>query len=104
MPSEHLCSWFFDKSTADLGIKKVTNDNKVIVQNYGGLPITVLVYCEFADGTTELYKESTAVWSNGDSALLIQVNKNKMIKKVVIGNELIPDVDESNNSLEIDNN
>ena len=95
--------WFFDRALADLGIKKVTNDNKIVIQNYGGLPMPVVISCEFADGTTEIIRENTYVWSSGDPAIVIQVDKNKMIKKVVLGSDMVPDIDKTNNVLEIDN-
>jgi len=99
-----LNPWFFTRAYADLGIKKITNDNKIVIQNYGGLPLPVVVICEFADGTTELVRKSTSVWRSGDPAIIIQVDSDKMIKKVSLGSELVPDVDDSNNLLEPDFN
>jgi len=99
-----LNPWFFTRAYADLGIKKITNDNKIVIQNYGGLPLPVVVICEFADGTTELVRKSTSVWRLGDPAIIIQVDSDKMIKKVSLGSELVPDVDDSNNLLEPDFN
>ena len=92
--------WFFTRAYADLGIKKITNDNKIVVQNYGGLPLPIVVLCEFADGTSEVIRRNTSLWSSGDPAVVIEVDPNKMIKKVVLGSELIPDVNETNNILE----
>ena len=96
--------WFFERAYADLGIKKVTNNNIIVVQNYGGLPLPVVVFCEFTDGTSEIISRRTSVWSAGEQAVALQVDKDKMIKKVVLGSELIPDIDETNNILEIGNN
>ncbi len=92
--------WFYERAYADLGIKKITNDNKIVIQNYGGLPLPVVVSCEFADGTTELIRRSTLVWRSGDPAIIIQVDSDKMINKVTLGSEFVPDVDDSNNILE----
>lgn len=94
--------WFFEKAYADLGIKKVTNDNKIVIQNYGGLPLPVVVLCEFADGTSELIRRNTWVWSTEEPAIIIEIDSNKMLKKVVLGSEHIPDVNETNNILEIE--
>jgi aminopeptidase N len=94
--------WFFEKAYADLGIKKITNDNKIVVQNYGGLPLPVVLLCEFADGTSELIRRNTLVWSTGDPAIVIEIDSNKMIKKVVIGNEYIPDINDTNNVMTIE--
>jgi len=94
--------WFYGRAYADLGIKKITNDNKIVIQNYGGLPLPVVVSCEFADGTTELIRKGTSVWRSGDPAIIIQLGADKMIRKVSLGSELVPDVDDSNNILKPD--
>ncbi|MCB2209183.1 MAG: M1 family metallopeptidase [Bacteroidetes bacterium] len=95
--------WFYELAYADLGIKKVTNDNKIVIQNYGGLPLPVVVTCEFADGSTEVVRRKTSVWSSGNPAVIVHVDSNKMIRKVVLGTDLIPDIDEMNNVLEPEN-
>jgi hypothetical protein len=96
--------WFFEKATADLGIKKVTNDNKIVVQNVGGLPLPVIITCEFADGTTEVIRKSPAVWSSGENAVVLQVDKDKMLRKVTLGSELVPDINKKNNVVELGSN
>ena len=93
--------WFFEKATADLGIKKVTNDNKIVIQNFGGLPLPVMVTCEFADGTKEVIEKTPEVWSSGENAVIIQVNKDKMIRKVTLGSDIVPDINERNNVFEL---
>ncbi len=96
--------WFFEKATADLGIKKVTNDNKIVVQNVGGLPLPVIITCEFADGTTEVIRKSPAVWSSGENAVVLQVDKDKMLRKVTLGSEQVPDINKKNNVVELGSN
>ncbi len=93
--------WFWERARADQGIKKVTKDNKIIIENYGGLPLPVVVTCEFADGTKETYKKSVSVWSSQSPAVIVQANPDKKIKKVVLGNKQIPDINKENNQMEI---
>ncbi len=93
--------WFFEKATADLGIKKVTNDNKIVVQNFGGLPLPVTVTCEFADGTSEVIEKSPAVWSSGEHAVILKANPDKTLRKVTLGSEEVPDINRKNNVLEL---
>ena len=95
--------WFFNHSYADLGIKKVTLDNQVVVENYGGLPLPVKLIAEFADGSTEEIEEHTSVWSARQQAVVIQFEKGKQIKRLVLGDELIPDTNKGNNVFEIEN-
>ena len=95
--------WFFDRCYADLGIKKVTLDNQVVVENYGGLPLPVRLVAEFTDGSTAVIVKNTAVWSTTDPAIVVQFTKDKHLKRVVLGDELIPDTNIDNNVLEIEN-
>jgi hypothetical protein len=91
--------WFFDRAVADQAIKKITMDNKIVIENYGGLPLPVTLVCEYQDGTTETFRESTAVWAYGDPAIVIQADPDKKIASVVLGTERIPDVNRSNNTM-----
>lgn len=91
--------WFFDRSYADLGIKKITVDNQVVIENLGGLPLPIFISCEFDDGTTETYQESVSVWETGNQAIIVLVNPEKKIKNVHLGSPNIPDVNKQNNEL-----
>lgn len=91
--------WFFGPGYADQSVKAVTSDNKIIVENVGGLPMPVRVVCEYADGSKDAFTESTAVWKQGQDTIIIQANKDKTIKKVILGAPDVPDVDKSNNVL-----
>jgi hypothetical protein len=92
--------WFFDKAYADQGIKKVTLDNKIVIENVGGLPLPVYIECEYEDGSREVIRENTSVWRFGDAAVILAANPEKRITKLQLGSELIPDVNDKNNLLE----
>ncbi len=91
--------WFFDRAYADLGIKKVTLDNKIVIENKGGLPLPVSVICYFSDGSETSYNLKTSVWRTGDRAIVIQADPAKKIQKVILGNKQIPDVISDNNEI-----
>jgi hypothetical protein len=94
--------WFFEKVYADLGIKKVTLDNKVVIQNYGGLPLPVKIVCRFDDGTKlEIYK-TAALWKTGLDAAVIEIESDKKIKSITLGDDLIPDINKANNRFNIE--
>ncbi|MBC8320782.1 MAG: M1 family metallopeptidase [Bacteroidetes bacterium] len=95
----YIQPWFFDRAYADLGIKKVTFDNKIIIENNGGLPLPVFVKCYFVDGTNSNYYLNTSVWSTGQGAVIIQADPENIIQKVVLGNKEIPDVISENNEI-----
>lgn len=94
--------WFFEKAYADLGIKKVTGDNLIVVENYGGLPLPVEISCLFEDGSAEDYYGNPLVWSSGDPAVIIEANPAKKIKMVLLGSDIIPDVNKLNNVFELE--
>ncbi len=94
--------WFFDKYYADLGIKKVTLNNKIVVQNYGGLPLPVKITCYYADGSHDDIYRTAVVWKQGEDAVVVEANPNKKIDHVVLGDDKIPDINEENNSLKLD--
>ncbi len=89
--------WFFGPGYADQAVKGVAADNKIVIENVGGLPMPVKVVCEYTDGSKDTFSESTAVWNKGQDTISIQADKDKTIKKVVLGAPDIPDVDLSNN-------
>ena len=95
--SWYFIPWFFEKAVADQAIKKVTLDNKVVVENVGGLPMPVVLTIEYEDGTSEVIRESTNVWSSGENAVILQGSTDLTIKEVLLGSDLIPDVDRMNN-------
>ena len=89
--------WFFDKAVADLGIKKVTNENKIIVENYGGLPLPISLKVSYSDGSIEQIYENTSIWSTGDAAVIINANAEKEIMEIELGENTIPDINHLNN-------
>lgn len=95
--------WFFNRSYADLGIKKVTFDNQVVVENYGGLPLPVRLVAEFVDGSTEKISHGTSIWGTVNQAIVVQFANDKQLKKVILGNDLIPDTNDENNVFDIEN-
>lgn len=93
--------WFFETANADLGIKKVTNDNKIIIENYGGLPLPISLKVNYSDGTSEEFYENTSIWQSGETAVIIVANTEKPITKIELGSSIIPDINHSNNMFEV---
>ena len=91
--------WFFNRAYADMGIKKVTLDNKIVIENNGGLPLPIVIVCYYTDGTNDNYELNTSVWSSGDNAVIVQADSAKTIKRVSIGSNSIPDVVSDNNEI-----
>ncbi len=94
--------WFFSRAYADIGIKKVTFDNKVVVENNGGLPLPIYLSCRYLDDTQETFYRNASVWKNGDRGIIFQLNKNKKPIRITVGNDIVPDVIKENNEIMIE--
>jgi hypothetical protein len=94
--------WFFSRAYADIGIKKVTFDNKVVVENNGGLPLPIYLSCTYLDDTQETFYRNASVWKNGDRGIIFQLNKNKKPIRITVGNDIVPDVIKENNEIMIE--
>ncbi len=94
--------WFFDKAVADLGIKKLTNKNEIVIENYGGLPLPVKLRIEYSDGSIDEIYKNTSIWSSGEKALVISADAGKKIMKIELGDKVIPDTNRNNNTFVAD--
>ena len=95
----YFTPWYFNRAYADLGIKKVTFDNKIVVENPGGLPLPIRLLVNYTDGTQEEIERNTGVWVESPDAVVVQVDNEKQIEKVVLGSKGVPDVNLSNNTV-----
>ncbi len=94
--------WFFDKATADLSIKKVTNKGQIVIENKGGLPVPVKVTCIYTDGTNDTFYKPVSIWEQSPGAIVIQADSSKTIISAYVGNSDIPDVNKENNRFELE--
>ena len=89
--------WFWGPGYADLAVKGIVADNKIEIENKGGLPLPVKMVCYYADGSKDTFSFSTAIWQTGKKVIDVQADKSKVIKKVVLGSSYVPDVYPENN-------
>jgi aminopeptidase N len=95
--------WAFSYSKPDLSIKELIKDNNsysIVVENIGGSPLPIELSIEYTDGTKENISYKIDVWKTGEKALSINHVSRKEIKKIVLGNESIPDSNKGNNIYE----
>jgi hypothetical protein len=93
----YFIPWFYERSFADQGIRKVTVNNKIVIENIGGLPLPVEVTVIFNDGSSEKYYQNTSTWKSGNHAVIVQANPDKKIDQIILGSKNIPDINKSNN-------
>lgn len=92
--------WFFEKGFPDLAIKEVKNENSkniFVIKNTGTLPVPIELSIIYSDGSTASISKKMNVWKNGVKEIEITDESGKDISSVILGNDVIPDIDEQNN-------
>jgi hypothetical protein len=92
--------WFFDLGYPDLSIKKVTQQSgeyEIEIEKIGHYPVPINLKITYEDGSNETIQEKVSVWKSGDSTYSITSSSSKKIKKVELGDVIIPDSDLGNN-------
>ncbi len=92
--------WFFENGYPDLGIQAVEiskSSTKIVIKNYGGIPIPAQLQIDYADGSNRVIRESPSIWKSGDSHEII-LKGSRQISKITLGSSTIPDVRKENNN------
>lgn len=93
-------NWFFTNYYDDLALENVTKSAagyKADVKNVGGFVIPFDVKVTYADGKTESFHQTSAVWEKNQKQIAIMIKTTKAIKTVELDNGIFMDADESNN-------
>jgi len=91
-----LKACYFEYGYADLGIRSV-DKNKIIIEKIGNIPVSIKLEIMYDDNSTESIYKNLAIWKTGITEYLVNLKTNKTIKKIILGDKLIPDIDVSNN-------
>lgn len=86
--------WFYEFGYPDLAIENVENLYGKIsakVVRLGNIPTNVKVVFEFDDGKNETIEKSANVWKDGNHSISINIESNKKLNKVIVGDKHIPD-------------
>jgi len=89
--------WFFESGYPDLAIKDLTNNNLVLVEKIGNIPLPIEIHVTYTDGSEEQINQSARVWKDAAKMTAIQLYTDKKVKEISLGNELIPDIQKDNN-------
>lgn len=98
--------WFFEPGYPDLAIEKVRqNDNtmKIQINRLGIIPIPVSLMIIYSDDSEQIIEKKADIWKNGHTSITIEIEKNKTIKRLELGNKYIPDINHKNNSFIFEN-
>jgi aminopeptidase N len=96
-------AWFFDFGYPDLALE--TKDDQLMVKRVGAgsLPLPVKLIVENRDGSTSIITKSMKVWKNGEKEIRVELENKNNIKSIRIDPVSIPDIDKSNNRLQLKN-
>ena len=92
--------YFFSRECPDLKIENVQlEEEKVIItiNNIGGLPVPVWLKIFYEDKSADEHTYSMDVWKNNEQTLRIELNTTKDIQYITLGDEKIPDINDSDN-------
>ena len=89
--------WFFQRGFPDLAITDLTNENVLVIEKRGLLPVPVFVKVVYEDGSEDQILKDMRLWADGSKVFELQLSNDKKISKVILGNDLIPDSKQKNN-------
>jgi hypothetical protein len=93
--------WFFEQGFPDLAIKQVKsfqNELTVSIEKVGNIPVPVNLCFLLEDNSEKVVYKSVNIWDSGKNEIEIRFNSDKMVKKIILGNDHIPDINTSNNN------
>ena len=93
--------WFFEKGFPDLEIKEIkrnSNKNIIVIRNKGTLPVPVELSIKYFDGSENKIAERMDVWKTGVKEIEITDDSGKDISDIVLGSDVIPDINFSDNN------
>lgn len=92
--------WFFDWAYPDLSLNAPTADaagDVFRIQRKGSQPVPVHLVVTYADGSTQTFHQTPAVWKDGKSEVSIRCAAGKTVKSATLGLKTIPDVNANDN-------
>ncbi|MBK7630264.1 MAG: M1 family metallopeptidase [Ignavibacteriales bacterium] len=92
--------WFYDFNYPDISIEKVRSKKNSIfvkIKNIGGLPLPIKLQVMYNNEMIrEIYK-TAEVWKSGKDKIEVKINGVENFDAVILGSELIPDVNSIDN-------
>ncbi|HVM90151.1 MAG TPA: M1 family metallopeptidase [Puia sp.] len=93
-------NWYFSNNYIDLAVDKVTKTASgytVDIKNIGGYASPVDVVATYADGSTENFHQTPAIWKKNQKQTSVTIPSKKKIIQVELKGSIWMDADESNN-------
>ncbi len=93
-------NWFFTNYYIDLDLKSGVKSNgsyTFSIYNVGGFAVPFDVNVTYADGTTQSFHQTPAVWEHNQRQVEVRIKTSKAIKSVLLDGGIFMDADTSNN-------
>ena len=97
-------NWFFSNNYIDLAVKSAVKSSKgytVTINNIGGMTAPVNIIATYADGTTESFHQTPAIWQKDQKQAVVNIPAAKKITSVKLDGEIFMDADTKNNTLQL---
>ena len=92
--------WFYNFSYPDFAISNIkSKKNSIVVEvkNIGSLPLPIRLQVMFNDAVVKEVYKTADVWKSGKNKIEIKIDGVKNFDAVILGSEIIPDVNSINN-------
>jgi hypothetical protein len=89
--------WFFERGYPDLAILSLSDNNVLSIEKRGAFPVPVEAEVAFEDGSVMHLSENARIWADGKKVVSLPLPEDKKIKRIVLGNDLIPDTNRIDN-------
>jgi aminopeptidase N len=93
-------AWYFSNNYIDFAIAGVTKTGSgysVTLDNIGGMPAPVDIEAKFADGSSEVFHETAAIWQANPRAVTVPIATSKSVQSVTLNGGIWVDADTTNN-------
>jgi hypothetical protein len=91
--------WFFDNGYIDIGISSVqraATGTRVVLDNLGGIPAPVTLVVRYADATTDLVRQTSAIWKANARRATVTLPARKRVQSVSLEGGIWMDANAAN--------
>jgi hypothetical protein len=92
-------AWYFDNSYIDIavrGVARSANGYRVTLENIGGMPAPVDIVVGYADGSSQTFHQTPAIWQSNLQKAVVTVPARKTVANVKLDHAIWVDADTAN--------
>ena len=94
-------NWFFTPSYIDIKLESAVEAKSgytLSVKNIGGFAVPFDVNVTYADGSSDIFHQTPAIWKKDQKATVINIKTSKPVKSILLDGGIFMDADEKNNT------